>query len=760
MLEKQPHFSIGLGFAAVWVLMTVLAVVVLISMATINQHLEAIVSQHNVKTTAVASMREAIRKRQIILRNIFIITDVFDREEERLKFYALAQEFVDARDKFSSMPLDEYEQATFTRINALARIAYPLQNELIDLALTGTGPEKIEVRLQNVFATQSRVIAQLNSLLDYQRNVSRETGEKAVRSYNNTRLLIIVLGGIAAFLNLLIAAYVVHRTKVQARKIQELAKFPAENPTPVLRISNNGTILYANAASKPLLDDWCCEVGDRVPDHWRRIIENISKPGTSADLEIECQKRIFSFVVTPVPESGYVNLYGRDITERERMKRKIAYQASHDTLTGLINRREFETRLEQLRESALNENKDHALLFLDLDQFKVVNDTGGHIAGDQLLKQLSVLLKRKIRGSDTLARLGGDEFGVLLIGCPLDRARNIADMLRQTVKDFHFSWQGKTFNISVSIGIVPITAANADKSDIMSDADLACYAAKDHGRNRVHIYKPSDIAVAQRKNEMQWIHRIQKALDEQRFRLYYQTIMPLSPRATQGIQCEILLRMVNRRGKLIPPMAFIPAAERYNLMPAIDRWVINSVLDVLQTQNPGVDEKPLSCSINLSGQSIGDSEFLNYIVTKLKNSKVDPQRICFEITETAAIADLTQAMHLISTLKSMGCRFALDDFGSGLSSFSYLKNLNVDYLKIDGSFVKKIVEDPIDRAMVEAINRIGHEMGIQTIAEFVENDAILEKLKELGVDYAQGYGIEKPKPLSLCPPLNVNINAT
>jgi len=345
-----------------------------------------------------------------------------------------------------------------------------------------------------------------------------------------------------------------------------------------------------------------------------------------------------------------------------------------------------------------------------------------------------------------VTRLGGDEFGVLLDGCTPEIALEIADKLRQTIRDLRFSWREHTFAIGMSIGLVPITAESGSPTSLLSAADAACYAAKDKGRNRIQVYQAGDQELARRHVEMQWVTRLTQAMEEDRFVLYRQRIEPLASAPAPALH-EVLLRLRGEQGELVPPGAFLPAAERYNLMPAIDRWVVRAVLRWVSAR---MQQGPTGeCySINLSGQSLSDEDFPSFIAEEINRSGAPADRICLEITETAAVANLDHALRFIRALKKLGCRFALDDFGSGWSSFSYLKSLPVDYLKIDGSFVKDMAADAVDFAMVESINHIGHAIGIQTIAEFAESEAILEKLRQIGVDYAQGYAIERPRPLA------------
>lgn len=434
-----------------------------------------------------------------------------------------------------------------------------------------------------------------------------------------------------------------------------------------------------------------------------------------------------------------------DITEARLLSEKIAYQASHDSLTGLANRSQFDNYIKQSVVSAHADSLQHVLCYLDLDQFKVVNDTCGHLAGDELLRQLGDLLKRNIRRHDFVARLGGDEFGILMHDCSLSEAFMACEKLRDMVRDFHFAWEDRSFTIGVSIGISAITGTSSNAVDLLKEADAACYAAKDKGRNSVHVYRPDDEELAMRQGEMQWVERIQQGLAQNRFCLYGQPIVAIG-HEEEGLHFETLVRYQDENGRIIPPGAFLPAAERYNLASELDRWVV-SHLFAWMAQKEGFLQQLSVCSVNLSGVSMSDETMLAFISEQFDIWGIPPHKICFEVTETAAIANLSYATNFIHQLRNKGCSFSLDDFGSGLSSFAYLKNLPVDYLKIDGLFVKDILDDKVDLAMVKSINEVGHVMDKKTIAEFVENEQIFNLLNVLGVDYAQGYGIGKPVPL-------------
>jgi diguanylate cyclase (GGDEF)-like protein/PAS domain S-box-containing protein len=435
-----------------------------------------------------------------------------------------------------------------------------------------------------------------------------------------------------------------------------------------------------------------------------------------------------------------------DVTKTRALATQLAYQASHDSLTGLINRVEFDSRVEQAIHSANQSEKVHVLFYLDLDQFKIVNDTCGHHAGDELLRQVTRLLRGGLREADTLARLGGDEFGVLLSGCPLDTGAQIAEKLRGLVEEFRFGWEEEVFRIGASIGVVPITNAVTGLTELLRAADSACYVAKEGGRNRVHVLKPEDREVMEQHGQMQWMRRIQEAIDHDHFALYSQPMVSVKDGTV--LFSELLLRMVDGAGttqeRIFSPAAFMPAAERYHLMPLIDRWVITHALKALAGPDCRLGQTA-SVTINLSGQSMSDLSLCDHVLRELRDSGVSPGRICFEITESAVISNMEVARQFVQLLKDNGCKFALDDFGTGLSTFDYLKNLPVDFVKLDGVLVRELDTSRVSQAMVHAINYVTHVMGMQSIAEFVENDAILDILGNLQVDYAQGYGIARPE---------------
>ncbi len=459
---------------------------------------------------------------------------------------------------------------------------------------------------------------------------------------------------------------------------------------------------------------------------------------------------LIDIVATPIQNQdgqplGTVVVFN-DVTQSRQLEQDLSWHATHDSLTQLMNRRTFEQKLLETIARVQETDQQSTLCCIDVDQFKFINETCGHVAGDQLLLQVTELLKQWTRATDTLARLSGDEFGLLLHQCSVEQAVQTANELRERLQEIPFKWDGQHFNVSASLGLVSIDTHINDAQMALSAADAACFAAKQKGRNRLHIYRTTDQELVQQRNERLWVSRINNALEEGRFRLYTQPIRPLIT-AHPDIHCEVLLRLVENDGELVLPMDFIPAAERYDLMPMLDRWVIETFFRHYQTRQ--ATAKNLRClyNINLSGTSINSPQFLSFLQQQLTQYQIPPETICFEITETAAISDLDQAAQFIQSLRQLGCSFALDDFGRGMSSLAYLKNLTVDYLKIDGGFIKQLVSSHTDAAIVDCFNHLSHELGISTIAECVENDITLKRLKSMGIDYVQGFGIAKPLPL-------------
>jgi diguanylate cyclase (GGDEF)-like protein/PAS domain S-box-containing protein len=440
-----------------------------------------------------------------------------------------------------------------------------------------------------------------------------------------------------------------------------------------------------------------------------------------------------------------------DTSELRGLTRQMTYQASHDALTGLVNRREFERRLQEALESAQTGDTAHALCYLDLDRFKVVNDTCGHTAGDNMLREVASIVKEAVRDSDTAGRLGGDEFALLLVGCPLEKARQIADDVVRSVNDFRFVWKDKIFNIGVSIGIVEIGRGGGAIEDLMNSADSACYVAKKQGGVHVHVYSAREEANARHSGEIHWLQKLQGALRDNKFELYFQPIVHAQLGGVRGPAIEVFVRMEGENGQpAAPPADFIRAAERYRLMPYVDRWVVQTVLSAL---GRGGLRVPVgrSVAINVAGQTLGDSEFLEFVVDCFDHTGANPGDICFEVTESSVVANLDHARRFIAVLHGMGCEFALDDFGSGLSSFSTLKTLPIDYLKIDGSFIRNLAEDTVNQAMVAAMIELSRSLNFRVVAEQVEDQLSLDAVKRMGIDFVQGFVIARPQPLSVTP---------
>ncbi len=443
--------------------------------------------------------------------------------------------------------------------------------------------------------------------------------------------------------------------------------------------------------------------------------------------------------------SGTVVVF-HDVSEIRGLTRQMSYQATHDALTGLVNRREFERRLQEAMDDALAEEARHILCYMDLDRFKAVNDSCGHLAGDNMLREVASLIKDQVRDSDFVGRLGGDEFGTLLVGCPLDKARQIASDICNAVADYRFVWKDKIFNIGISIGLLEISPASGNLQDTMSAADSACYVAKQRGRGQIHVYSARDEAIARERGDIQWLRQLQDALHEGKFELAVQPIIATAGNDDTGPAVEVLIRLPDDRGRFADTAEFLRPAERYQLMPQIDRWVVNAALAAI---NAGEIKLPgkRSCSINISGQTLADEGFLEFVVEALDRSGVAPESICFEVNEGAVSSNVQQAQRFIEVLHGIGCEFALDDFGSGLGAFSSLRNLPVDYLKIDGSYTRNLASDQVNQEMVSAMIKLARTMEFRVVAEQVEEQADFDWLRNVGVDFVQGNFVEPPSAL-------------
>ena len=731
----------------------------------------------NKKSRLIGQMYYAAKDRTNNLYSMVSTDDVFRYDSLYLKFNDNGTQFAVARLDLLDMKLAEQERLLLMEQSRLSKIAIPYQLQVVDLMYAGEQSEALKLLTEKAVPSQQKALDALRKLQDYQRVIADETTLKTQTTQQRTVNLLYALSSITIVLSIIIALYVVRRNKKTEQDMyldKELAELTLNSiGDAVITTDINGRIMMMNPKAETLTG-WTCitaqnkhinsifHIVDEDSQHrFINPIEDVLTSGetihsTATEILIDRHQKQYGVEHSVAPIKDLNNqilgliIVFRDVTETRALTAQLNHEATHDNLTGLVNRREFEIRLDHAFLNVRADNIEYALCFMDLDQFKLINDTCGHNAGDELLRQISTILKQQIRKSDTLARLGGDEFGVLLEACSLTKAEQIAFILLRAINDFRFTWQGQSFDIGVSIGVAPITALTANVSELLSAADTACFLAKDKGRNRIHIYHPEDSELEQHRGQVQWVQRINEAIDQDNLVLYYQPIVSLNQANPSANHYEILVRMTNETGGLIPPMAFIPAAERYKLMPSVDEWIIRNALFNIQYiyQESNHDFESCMFTINISGQSLSTSDFSSYILKELARHDINPSTICFEITETAAIANMSSAIKFITDLKKAGCQFALDDFGSGLSSFSYLKTLPVDYIKIDGSFVRDISEDKTDHAFVESITQIAHVMNIQTIAEFVEGKEIYDELASIGVDFAQGFYIAHPEPLS------------
>ena len=652
----------------------------------------------------------------------------------------------------------------------LSREPVMLDNELIQIfdqdgeLITSTGTEIASMKMQRSYP-----------LYDIDKVVGKVVVSSTLSKVYKNVLWAILFGSFLGTLVLLVIRLLpmraLQRISDELYTEKERAETTLHSISDAILVSDaKGDLLYFNLSAENILGRPLAEL------RGQRISEFIQLTDKDTGLAIDCvlDKTLHSGAIATCNECSTLEIPGnlkiaieersvpifdnknklaggvlclRDVTiAREYLERR-SWEASHDLLTGLVNRREFDKRIAEAMDTASDVDQQYVVCYMDLDRFKVVNDSCGHAAGDDLLKQLSHIMRSHVRESDTLARLGGDEFGLLLEGCDVERGEIIANALLGGVEDFQFSWEKQVYTVGISIGLTTITSESFSSVEVLGRADSACYWAKEQGRHRVCIFKESDMDLAARRSQSGWIGRISSALNDDRFVLYHQFYRSLSSDDGSCLHLEVLLRMISEDGEIILPGRFLPAAERYNMMPEIDRWIINKVFSGFHILKKSHYGQALMVNINLSGASINSLDLLDFIKDKITEFNVDPQCLCFEVTETVAVKNMQSAIEFIKACKEFGIKFALDDFGTGTSSFGYLKNLPVDYLKIDGGFVKNLERDPVDRAMTETINRIGHIMGKVTIAEFAENQSIVNILDEMGVNFAQGFGVCRPIPL-------------
>jgi len=770
--NNKTVFILSFGFFFILVPMLILVAVAIHRIQHNIESIDSVVHHQITKTKLITKMLSAARERSLLMLEMRLTDDPFSRDEKMMRFHQHGNIFAQSRMQLMEMNLSVDEMIVLKQQGKLTKVTVPIQRKIVEsLIEDNTSGDVSRLIIEKAVPMQDLVFEKLSILLDMQQKESAKSFQNSAAESTNSIITMSVLA-LAVFLTcVFISVYIVKRITRSEKLLfreKERAQVTLHSiGDAVITTDKAGNIEYLNEeaeyltgwlnndACKRPISEVCVIIKEDEKEHYYHPFEEVikgkrvvSSQGESVIKMKNNQAFAVEYTASPIfgtdSELDGVIIVLRNVTETRVLSHQLAYQATHDALTGLINRAEFEYITEKVIKDSENTNRHHGLCYVDIDQFKVINDTCGHQAGDELLKQLATLLKTCVRDNDLVSRLGGDEFGILFRDCEIDEAKDILESLKEAISSQRFIWDNKSFTMSISAGLVELSSQTGSLADIFSAVDSACYAAKEQGRNRVHVYREDDLIISTMEGEMHWVHRINEALEENRFRLFFQTISPLGKYYKDVACCELLVRMISKDGDVIPPMAFIPSAERYNLMSNIDRWVIREAMSIIASNRDVLRDNQFHFSINLSAQSLSDNDFLCFIKEQFKEFDLLPQRFCFEITETTAILNLSIAKEFISTLKEMGCSFSLDDFGSGLSSFEYLKNLSVDYLKIDGAFVKNLVNDQVDKAMVQSINQVGHVMGIKTIAEFAENEKIISILQDIGVDFAQGYGVSKP----------------
>jgi len=728
-------------------------------------------SQASDKMELTVQLIEIARTRTRLTLNLIYEDDPFIQDEIGLQLDVYASRFIQKRTQLLNLELSE-EEIRIIRDQAKAiEPTLSLQRQAAEMALSDD-PELVKkaqkVLIEEVYTGQGVIIDYFMEFLNYQKNVIDKSHKEATIQYEYTKQLEYTLFAVILLLAVIVSFYVIRKIFLTEKELfleKEKAQITLKSiGDAVITTDNQGMVDYLNPVAEKITGYITHDVkGKSISDIFKaydetnktwlsnsilQLLEHGEYVMPSNDIilyDAEENPIDIALIIAPIQSESHTILGSittfQDITKEKVMAKHIEHQARHDVLTGLLNRREFEVKVEQSLK-LYSEGTSHALCVMDLDRFKIVNDTMGHAAGDELLRQISKRIKNVLRQTDLFARIGGDEFALFLSNVGSNRAHKITEKILNEVREYQFLWGDKAFRIGASIGLVDAPAQVSNYENLYHAADTACYMAKHEGRDRVHVVTYDDENVTEKREQTQWVSRINDALEEDRFTLFEQDICPLSDNPKLKPHKEVLIRMLSEEGDIIPPMAFIPPAERYNLMPMLDKWVVKHVIDKVKE-----DKSDTVYAINLSGQSMADSKFTIDVLDVINNSIIDSQRLCFEITETAAISNLENARKFLSSLQDLGCYTALDDFGSGLSSFAYLRTMPINYLKIDGMFVRQIVNDETSRVMVDAIHAIGRTMGLKTIAEFVEDEKIKDELVKMGVDYAQGYHFGAPTPM-------------
>jgi diguanylate cyclase (GGDEF)-like protein/PAS domain S-box-containing protein len=780
LTRPKSKFLLFASFGLLLAALTTLIALGLARIESFNRQINALTEAQGRKIGTVSELFLSNGQRTALVDKLFSAESGQARRTVHDQYRRAMETYGRAVEKLRALQVAPPELAARDEAIAAAARAHAIGEDIVALLVNGETAAASELNLTQAVIEDSRFQETLYLLLEANHAQTAQAIAAANQGMRHGFLLIGtggVLALIAGMVIAILATMRITRSEARLEREKELAQVTLHSIVDgVITTDAVGLVEYLNPVAEQYLGWSSAQASGRPLSEVYRVLDErtgrpidplpVTRSGTVAESEAvavllvdrsgrECPVRYSHAPI--LGRDGTVHgmiVVFHDVSQIRAMAQQLIWQASHDALTGLVNRREYERRLSELVETAKTQRRDHALLFMDLDHFKAVNDTCGHSAGDELLRQLTSIMATRMRGSDTLARLGGDEFGALLESCPIDQAMRIANGLRETVREFRFVWEDKTFSVGVSMGLVPINADSGGMNQILAAADACCYEAKNRGRDRVQVYRPDEISQSGRHEELKIVSQISNAFERGQFRLYRQRIAPLDHGASHEPRYEVLARMLDRSGNLVPATGFMPHAERYNLLTSIERWVISSLVEFLHRQWKGKAAAPdLQVadrgfySVNISGASINDKSFPEFLRNLLTRYQLPAGLICFEITETTAISNLSKAAELMHELKGMGCRFALDDFGTGMSSFAYLKYLPVDFLKIAGVFIKDMVNDPMDYAIVDSINRIGHILGMRTIAESVEDNATLTRIKELGLDFAQGYYVAEPEAL-------------